>query len=347
MDSVYFNAAEAGSFGGINPLARYSKNSVKHVKNWLSSQDVYTLHKPIRHRFPRRKTYSKGICDLFQADLVDMQSLARQNDNYRFILTVIDVFTKMAYAEPLKDKRGASIIEALKSVLSKTSMPVRFLQTDRGSEFLNHEVQSYLKEMDIKHYSSFNDEIKASVIERWNRTLKTRMFRYFTYKNTKRWLDVLQNLVDAYNHSYHRSIKMLPVEVNSHNSNLVAQRLYPIKPSKPNWKFNVGDKVRISREKQIFRKGYLQGWSEEIFKIETRSPTFPVTYRLVDLSGEYIMGAFYDAELQLVVKSDDDLFIVEKVLKTRRRRGNVESFVKWRGYPDKFNSWTTDVITVS
>lgn len=345
MESVYYNPTAPGSYGGVKPLSRYGGVRVSNAKQWLLSQDAYTLHKPVRHRFPRRKTYSKGINDLFQADLVDMQSLSKFNDGYRFILTVIDVFSKKAYAQPLKDKRASSLVQALKNVFDQTSIPVQFLQTDRGSEFLNHEVQAYLKEKNIKHYSSFNDEIKSAVIERWNRTLKTRMFRYFTHKNTNKWIDVLQDLVEAYNHTYHRSIKMSPADVNDANAELVAQRLYPIKPT-PKWKFNVGDSVRISREKQIFRKGYLPGWSEEIFTIESRNPTNPVTYKLKDLGSESINGSFYEPELQKVVKTRDDVYIVEKVLKTRRRGGVVESFVKWRGYPDKFNSWTSDVISV-
>src|SRR5664279_3438082 len=121
---------------------------------------------------PQTKTYSKGICDLFQADVVDMQSLAKFNDGFRFILTCIDVFSKRAYAIPLKDKRGSSLVQALKTIFEQTAMPVQFLQTDRGSEFLNHEVQSYLTDTNIRHYSSFNDDIKCAVVELWNRTLR-------------------------------------------------------------------------------------------------------------------------------------------------------------------------------
>ena len=252
--------------------------------------------------------------------------------------------SKRAFVEPLKDKRGTTLVQALTNIFDQTSQPVNFLQTDRGTEFLNHEVQAYLKQQNIKHYSSFNDEIKASVVERFNRTLKSHMFRYFSHKHTNRWCDVLQQLVDAYNNTYHSTIKMAPNEVNDSNADEVMKRLYPIKP-KPKWKYNLGDSVRISRDKQIFRKGYLPGWSEEIFQIESKNATYPVTYKLKDAAGETIKGAFYEPELQLVVKTDD-VFIVEKVLKSRRRSGRVEYFLKWRGYPDKFNSWTTDVIKI-
>ena len=135
MESVYYEASKPGSYGGIRPLARYSGSPVKTVTNWLSSQDTYTLHKPIRKTFPRRKTFAKGINDLFQADLVEMQSMSRGNDGNRYILTCVDVFSKYAFALPLKDKKGPTVSAALETIFSERT-PV-FLQTDRGVEFLN------------------------------------------------------------------------------------------------------------------------------------------------------------------------------------------------------------------
>ena len=343
MENVYYDPAAAGSYGGVRELV--SKYGRKKAHDWLRSQDAYTLHKPIRHKFPRRKTYSKGINDLYQIDLVEMQHLARFNDGCRYILTCIDVFTKKAHAVPLKDKRGSTVAEALGKIFDNTSLPVQLVQSDYGSEFYNHEVQKFFKSQDIKHYSSLNYDIKAAVVERFNRTLKSKMFRYFTHRNTYRWVDVLDKLVESYNNSYHRSIGMTPNEVNFDNDDIVAKRLYPIKP-KPKWKYNVGDKVRISRARQVFRKGYLPQWTEEIFTIAAKNPTNPVTYALKDQDGETIKGSFYEQEIQKVKKTDD-VYIVEKVLKTRRAgNGKTEYFVKWRGYPDKFNSWTSHVVKI-
>ena len=344
MESIYFEPSGPGSFGGVQSLSRYARVPRYNARNWLKSKDAYTLHKPVRYRFPRRKTYSKGINDLLQIDLVEMQPLARYNDGYRYLLTCIDVFTKKAFAAPLKDKRGDTIVEALTEILNQTRLPVQMIQSDRGTEFLNHQVQNFFKSRNINHYSSMNDDIKAAVVERFNRTLKTKMYKYFTHQNTYRWIDVLDRLLESYNNSYHRSIAMTPNQVSFDNDDIVRKRLYPIKP-KPEWKFSVGDKVRISKARRVFRKGYLPGWTEEIFTIETRNPTHPVTYGLKDATGESIKGSFYEPELQTVDKTDD-VYVVEKVLKTRRRRGRVEYFVKWRGYPEKFNSWTADVVKI-
>jgi transposase InsO family protein len=339
MEKVYYEVNQPGSYGGIRPLIRYSGSSANSVKNWLQSQDAYTLHRPVRKIFPRRKTFSKGINDVFQADLADMQNLARYNDNFRYLLTCICVFSKFAFAIPVKDKRGTSIAAAFEKIFSQRSP--NFLQSDRGSEFLNREVQEVFRKYSIKHYWSYNDDLKASCVERFNRTIKTKIFRYLTHHNTNRWIDVIEAFVQSYNNSHHRTIGMSPNQVNSDNQSELAKRMYPPKPELV-WKFKLGDRVRISRYKHIFQKGYLPNWTEEIFTIAKRFPTFPVTYGLIDLTGDDINGKFYEQELQLITKSDD-VYIVEKILKTRKRNGKLEYFVKWRGYPDKFNSWTTDV----
>lgn len=338
MENVYYDPHNPASYGGLAPLLHQTRSSL--TKSWLSSQDAYTLHKPVRRHFPRRKTFAKGIDDLYQADLADMQNLSRFNDGYRFILTCVDVFSKRAFAIPLKDKRGPTVAEAFEKIFNQR-VPV-LLQTDRGTEFLNVQVQNVFKKYGIKHYWSLNDEIKAACVERFNRTIKTRLFRYFTAHHTKRWIDVLDAFIESYNKSFHRTIGMAPNDVTLDNSQQVANRMFPLKTD-PQWKFEIGDRVRITKYKNIFEKGYKQNWTDEIFVIAIRFPSNPATYGLKDLLGEEIKGRFYEQEIQKVEKRDDDLYIVEKVLKTRRRNGQLEHFVKWQGYENKFNSWTTDV----
>jgi transposase InsO family protein len=337
METIYYDPSNPGSFGGVAPLVRQTRSN--DAKNWLSSQNAYTLHKPVRRIFPRRKTYAKGIGDLFQADLADMQNISRYNDGHRYILTCVDVFSKRAFAVPLKNKTGSSVAEAFEKIFREEA-PL-LLQTDRGSEFLNANVQSVFKKYNIKHYWSLNDDIKAACVERFNRTLKTRMYRYFTHRSTNRWLDVLPQLMKAYNSSFHRTIGMAPDDVTTANEAQIVKRMYP-SGNEPQFKYNVGDKVRISKYKNLFEQGYLANWTDEIFVIAIRHPTKPATYGLTDLLGEDIKGKFYEQELQMITKSDD-VYIVEKILKTRRRNGKLEHLVKWQGYADKFNSWSSDV----
>lgn len=343
MDAIYFKPDEVGSFGGVRPLAVAAGETIPAAKKWLSAQDAYTLHKPVVRNFKRRTTISMGIDNLWQSDLVDLSSLARHNDNVRYLLTVIDVFSKKARVIPLKSKTGKAVSDAF-DIAIREKKPM-FLQTDKGTEFKNSTFQRLLSENGIKFYTSENDDIKCSVVERFNRTLKSRMFRYFTYKNTRRYIDVLPQLVRAYNSSYHRSIKTSPDGVTSHNEDDVRAILYPATKTRAaqRYRFEVGDKVRISFTRRAFRKGYLPNWSTEIFSIIDKFPTTPPTYGIVDYNGDPLEGKFYAQELQRITK-EDDTYKVERIIDTRKRGGRTEYLVKWLGYPTSFNSWTRDII---
>jgi Chromo (CHRromatin Organisation MOdifier) domain len=202
-----------------------------------------------------------------------------------------------------------------------------------------------LRDNGIKFYTSENDDIKCAIAERFNRTLKTIMWRYFTHLSTTRYIDVLDQFVDSYNNTFHRSIKMAPSQVNSQNEDEVRRRLYPPKKLPLRWKYKAGDSVRIKQSKRAFKKGYLPTWTEEIFTIDSLYPSDPPTYSLKDYSSEIIKGKFYEDELQVVTKSDD-IFVVERVIKTRKRGAKIEYFVKWRGYPEKFNSWVDSLTNL-
>jgi hypothetical protein len=269
---------------------------------------------------------------------VDLSSLSRYNKGYKYWLTCIDVLSKYGWAIPLKTKSGKEITDAFAKILKSGRIPKK-LQTDKGTEFLNRIFQSYLRSKDI-HFFTTHSEIKCGAIERFNRTLKAKLFKYFTYKNTHQYIDILPDLLKSYNNSFHRSIRMKPIEVNKKNEDVVWHTLYGRSISAPvRFTFQVGDQVRISKAKGIFDKGYKANWSIEIFTIAERLPRQPPVYRIKDQQGEVIEGVFYEQELQHVEK-EDDVYQIEHVLKKRKLKGGVaEVFVKWRGYPDKFNSW--------
>ena len=136
LKATYYNPESPGSFGGVERLRKQTGGSKKAVQTWLKYQDAYTLHKPVRHNFPRRRTIVAGIRDQYQEDLIDVRKLKKDNDGNTYILTVIDVFSKMAFDCPLRNKTSTYVIPALQSIFDKAGRPHR-LQTDNGSEFLN------------------------------------------------------------------------------------------------------------------------------------------------------------------------------------------------------------------
>ena len=209
----YFDSRHPASFSGNQNFHRHldKKFTIKQIKDWLSKQDSYTLHKPVRWRFQRRKIYAKCIDDLWQADLADFSSLSKYNDNFKFLLTCIDVLSKYAWVVPLRNKTRKTITDAFSKIIPQRQ-PIH-LQTDKGSEFKNKLFQSFLENHKIKFYTSENNEIKAAVVERFNRTLENKMYRYFTFEGTRRYIDVLADLVHSYNNTFHTSIKMAPAEV--------------------------------------------------------------------------------------------------------------------------------------
>ena len=298
------------------------------------------MHKPIRRKFEKRRVVITGknsdssIDNTWTADLVDMQPYSRWNKGYKYLLTVLDVFSKYAWVVPIKDKKGETIKNAFKVIINKRKPT--YLWTDKGTEFYNSTFKDYLKENGITLYSTQNVE-KSSVIERFNRTLKSEMFKQFTIQNNTIYTEILLKIVEEYNNRYHNTVKMAPKEASKKKNESIAYlNSYhsgaPQKLKKPY--FKIGDKVRISKYREIFDKSYKGNWSEELFIINKIQPTVPITYKIKHLLGEDIKGSFYRQELQ---KADQEIFRIEKVLKKDYK--NKRMFVKWKGYPDKFNSW--------
>ena len=347
LKRVYYNPAHPGSFGGVERLRQaVQKETGKtvtedEVKDFLSEQDAYTLHKPARIHFKRNRVFVPRPLNQFQADLCDMQALEEYNDGFNYLLTVIDVFSKKAYVRPLKRKSAAEVTRAFESIFQDSQTPEK-LQTDAGKEFFNRSFQTLMKKHGIIHFSTASD-LKASVIERFNRTLKTRMWRYFTANNVRRYIGVLQDLVYSYNHTRHSSIKMTPMEVNSGNVTQVFRNLYGSFSDRyktvPQMKFNKDDQVRISKLRGVFNKSYEQTFTDEVFTVTEGIPRTPPVYKLQDADGEPIEGSFYEAELQKVRIEGGKLYAVEKILKRRTVRGVKQVLVRWKNWPEKFNSW--------
>ena len=159
------------------------------------------LHVPARRNYPRRKVIMKGIDETWQADLVDMQNYSRVNKGYNYLLTVIDNISKYAWVLPLKNKSGKELHAAF-SELFKMGRIRKNLHVDQGLEFYNADVKRLLKAHNINLYSTFSEK-KASISERFNRTLKTKMWKRFSLQGSYKWIDILPELVSEYNKTLH------------------------------------------------------------------------------------------------------------------------------------------------
>lgn len=293
---------------------------------------VNELHKLARKNFKRRHVIIKGIDDLWQADLVEMGNYEAKNNGYRYLLTVIDTFSKKAWVVPVKNKTALFITNAMKSIFNTSNRNPRNLQTDNGKEFYNKQFQQLMKLYEINHYSTYS-VLKASIVERFNRTLKAMMWKEFSNQGSYKWINIYKELVDKYNNTFHRTIQMTPNEVDASNEKSLLETVYNNLKIFKKPKFKVGDAVRISKYKHVFEKGYTPNWTTEIFKIKTVRNTNPKTYILEDYEKHEIKGGFYEFELMKTKYSQT--YLVEKVLK---RKGSM-IYVKWLGFSSKHNSW--------
>lgn len=333
MEKIYYDLSSPASFSGVKTLQEYTKEPLDTVREWLSGVPAYTLHKPIRKKFPRIKTVAFTSGEQLQIDLADLSSIAKYNDGFKYLLTCIDVFSRYAWVIPVKSKSGKDIQKALE-VIFQDVLPVK-IQADQGTEFSNKIVQNFLKEKGITFFFT-RSEKKAAVVERLNRTIKNKMWKYFSYTKTYRYVDVLPKLVKSYNNTKHSSTGYPPSFVTKENEHLIWLKQRKVHATFQFPKYHVGDNVRIVKLKQKFDKGYEQGWSTEIFQVAEVFKTVPVTYRLKDFNSEEIEGRFYEPELQKVKLPD--LFEIEKILD--RKKGKV--LVKWKGYPSSMNSWVKE-----
>lgn len=341
LENIYYDPTNSACFAGSGPVLRKTKSKYKarQTKDWLLTQDAYTLHTQKRKRYPRNKYIVNNIDDLWQADLAVFKNISQYNNGIKYLMIVIDVFSKYGWIRPLRRKTGKEVNEAFESIFKADGQKPLNLQCDKGKEFVSLLSKNFFKKHNINFYTTKNPDTKAAVVERFLKTIKTRLWRYFTYKNTFRYIDVIQALVRAYNHTVHSSIKMAPAKVNENNVLRVWRTLYSKREKYIAPKIKVGDTVRISREKKHFAKGYERNWTEEIFKV-SRVIKHPVpVYELEDLAGETIDGTFYEQELQKIIVSKNKTYKIEEIIEMKGSGKSKKVLVKWKGYPSKFNSW--------
>lgn len=266
----------------------------------LSKLKAFSVHKPIRRKYPTRRMILKGPRENICLDLIDFQAYSRKNGGFNWLVVALDSFTKELWVEPVKKKTTAEVAIAFEKILKQAKGKVRFAFTDMGLEFMGKAFQDVAKKHGITHYVS-RTKRKSWMCERVIRTIKTLVFKFFTQEKTKRWLDVMPKLVNAYNNTPHSSHGMKPSSIKAGDIDEVFHRLFsrlaqkPVSPPK----FQINDIVRIAKNRLTFQKGYEQSFTDDVFKVVGYVPgSYPVTsYKLSTLDGQPISSSFVSHEL--------------------------------------------------
>jgi len=333
LRSIYYDIGNPASFSSVEKLYQAARNKDPsitrgEVEEYLSAQNPYTLHRRVVRKFKRNPIVASHPEEMIQADLIDVQKYAKENDGYKYILTIIDVFSKRAFAIPLKSKTGPEVARAFRNVF-QIFVPEK-LQTDAGKEFLNIHVQNILKEYHVFYYTATNEITKCAVVERFQRTLLSRLHKYFTASRTTRYIDVLDDFLKTYNNTKHSSIGMTPKQVNEHNTSEVFFRLYGAKDKRELLKkrllrldkIHQGDTIRIPTYKDPFRKGYRTTFSDTLYKVENITPgDHHPMYSLKEKGGKRLKGRYYPYEVQKISNS----VIKRSYIPAEKRKGRAST----------------------
>ena len=378
LSSVYYNPSNPGSYGGINRLLsaanrlllEQNKQPISRnvVEKYLSSQDAYTLIRPARVSFKRNPYLIRGKGYQFASDLMDLSQFSDQNDDYKWLIIVMDLYSRYVFIRSMKSKSAMSVLRALKDIFQESKIYPKKFETDLGGEYWNKLVGKYLKSVGVHHFSKG----KASHVERFIRTFATRLYRFQVKHNTRRYVDVVQDLVKSYNNSVHGTIRTTPhsvfvedkapfqavaaaedknKQVQSPAAAAEAARLLKKKKQREKARekrseLKIGDLVRLSRDPVTgnkFEKEAHGHWTDEIFIIHAliKKPGYQTLYTIKDQKGEVIRMNLYRKELQKVETDlTERLFHIETILRTKTTsKGQKLGLVRWLGYPKSFDSW--------
>ena len=353
LKKIYFDPAQPGSFQSPRKLQQTVRQAGQHphlgtqrIGRWLQNQTPYSRNRAFLPKsIKRSRVIVRGLYDQYDADLADYQRLAASNDGYRFLLVVIDIFSRYTWVVPIKSKKNAEVIQAFEIIFREEGGHIpRRLRTDQGGEFTAHIMNDFFNHYKITHFVAKN-EVKANYAERVIKTLKSKLSRYMAHNQTGRYIDVLADIVTSYNATYHKSIQTPPKEVTKDNeSSLWWMQYRPRQPFSdhhpPEYKFKIQDHVRIPHVPSVFGREWSMRWTEEIFVIVQRFRRDNINlYKIEDEKGEDILGTFYEGELQLVLADQNQQWKVQHIVKERGVGVYREAFVKFIGWPAYYNRW--------
>ena len=331
INELPYNQQQYGTFLVKNIIR--SKRKLGLGNNFTMENLSNELNKPTIQKFERKKVIFNHISEIHSTDLVDMTQYSKINKGYKYVFTNIDIFSKYAYAYPIKSKKIQDIKPCFEKIFKKNKP--NYIWSDKEPAFFSKEMQKFFKDDNVKIYHT-NSHLKAVAIERFNRSLRELMMKEFVKNNNTIWYNILPKLIKIYNNRFHSTIKMKPIQVNKNNEKYIKENIYTYNKTSKNPKSKIGDLVRISlKRRPIFDKPSSNiKWSEELFKIYSINRSNVITYKIKDLNGEIIEGIFYEKELQKT-KNTSEVYITERII----RKNKNKYLVKWRNYSDDFNSW--------
>ena len=352
-----YHDREPYSFGGISQVKNYFNGNSKKIAKVLSKSDTYTTFREFKKPSKTPPIRTHGPNYLWEADLMFFThpDFASSNEGFLYILAFIDTFTKSAGIMKLRTKDTKIVTEMMKNKFDSGDKP-KYLRVDAGGEFLSHTFTQMCAKHNVKVYIA-QEPIKCAFIERFNRTFKRILVQLMEHHNSVRWVDFIEPAISIYQSRKHSSIGMSPDEAEDEENHAAIyekllrkytkdDRIKYIKNKKLP-KFRKGDIVKIFKKKGIFTRGFNQSVSKEYFTIYHIDRRLSKDrYYLKDLMGERIIGSFYSEYLvPFTPPTDGGEYRIDpnfSDFKRKRIRGVPHIWVKWLGWPSKFNQWVPE-----
>jgi hypothetical protein len=305
MDKIYHSPSHPAGFGGRDALKIAARSSKRKTERFLLADRTYRRFKPNKQKFDRARIFVSSVGQQYQADLMDLQKFSRQNNGYKYILVVVDAFSRFTLARPLKRKTGPLVAEGLKDIFrqlqsdGKLGASVLFA-TDLGTEFWNTDADEVYKQFNIGHFA-LRAPKKCSLAENSGRYLLDRIYKFMDHVGHNRWVDRLAEFVEAKNGRRNPKLgSVAPKDVNFTNQNMVFENLYKKSPQLSNkLPLLIGEKVQMALDRLPFHKSFHGYFSDKVYVVKRRVNYDGIyRYTLMDpVDNVEISGTFYAEEL--------------------------------------------------